>query len=468
MVIIIAGVWLMLETIKSIILDFQEMHLETGIPRRLRIKTVRGKAAVCIGVRRGGKSTYLFQEIQSLLDGGVPRQNILYMNFFDDRLHSLTKDNLGLILDAYYSIYPEKKNAETVYCFFDEIQAALGWEPFVDRLMRTEKCVVYLTGSSARMLSKEIATQMRGRALSWELFPFSFREFLDTRGGAFSSAFSNDFDAVYSRKLEGIESDSTLSTKKQLLVRKAFDDYWETGGFPEVAGLDRHLRIKIHQEYFHTILFRDLVERHDVSHPKAVTDLAHRLVDNTASQFSINRLTGYLKLLGHKVPKSAVSDYLEWFEDAYFLFTVRIFDASIARRDTNPKKVYCIDHALVTSVTSGILVNSGHLLENLVFVALRRLYSVIFYYKTRTGREVDFIVPVQDRSRMLVQVCESLADPQTRKREIRALSEAMSEQGLMEGTIVTRNEDEQMVVESGTIKVVPAWRFLLDLPDPMA
>ena len=198
------------------------------------------------------------------------------------------------------------------------------------------------------------------------------------------------------------------------------------------------------------------------------SNLAHRLVDNTASQFSINRLTGYLKSLGHKVPKSAVSDYLEWFEDAYFLFTVRIFDASIARRDTNPKKVYCIDHALVTSVASGILVNSGHLLENLVFVALRRLYSVILYYKTRTGREVDFIVPIQDRSRVLVQVCESLADPQTRKREIRALSEAMSEQGLMEGTIVTRNEDEQMVVESGTIKVVPAWRFLLDLPDPMA
>ena len=169
--------------------------------------------------------------------------------------------------------------------------------------------------------------------------------------------------------------------------------------------------------------------------------------------------------LGHKVPKSAVSDYLEWFEDAYFLFTVRICDPSLARSNTNPKKIYCIDHALVTSVSSGILVNSGHLLENLVFTALRRLHPEICYYKTRTGREVDFIVPLHGRPRMLVQVCESLAEPQTRKREIAALREAMTELGLSTGTIVTRSEDERIETEAGTIEVVPAWRFLLELPE---
>ncbi|MGB3976199.1 MAG: AAA family ATPase [bacterium] len=169
----------MIETIKSIILDFQELQQETGVPRRLHIETMRGKATVCIGVRRSGKSTYMFQIIQRLLNSGVSRHNILYLNFFDDRLHNLRHNNLGLITEAYYSLYPEKKNTEMVYCFFDEIQAASGWEPFIDRLMRTEKCEVYLTGSSAEMLSKEIATQMRGRALSWELFPFSFQEFLD-------------------------------------------------------------------------------------------------------------------------------------------------------------------------------------------------------------------------------------------------------------------------------------------------
>lgn len=434
----------MIKTIQSIILDFQEVHLDTGVSRRLLIRTVPGKATVCIGVRRSGKSTYMFQIIQRLLNNGVSIRNILYLNFFDDRLHNLKHSGLGVILDAYYSLYPEKKNSETVYCFFDEIQSVPDWEPFVDRLMRTEKCEVCLTGSSARMLSKEIATQMRGRALSWELFPFSFREFLDYKK---------------------IDITEPLSTKKRLLVRKAFDEYWETGGFPEVSGLSRNLRIRIHQEYFHTILFRDLVERHDVSHPKAVTDLAHWLIDNTGSLYSVNNLTGYLKSLGHRAPKAAVSDYLEWFEDAYFLFTVRIFDASLARSNTNPKKIYCIDHALVTSVSSGILVNTGHLLENLVFTALRRLYSDIYYYKTRTGREVDFIVPMRNRSLILVQVCGSLTEPRTRKRETAALTEAMAELGLKTGTIVTRNEEEQIKSDGGRIEVVPVWRFLLNLPE---
>jgi predicted AAA+ superfamily ATPase len=430
----------MIEVIKSIILDFQEVRFTTGVPRRLRIEVVPGKATVCVGVRRGGKSTYLFQVIQRLLDDGVPRENIFYLNFFDDRLHDLRQGGLGVITEAYYSLYPEKKNTETVYCFFDEIQAVEGWEPFVDRLMRTEQCEVYITGSSAQMLSREIATQMRGRALSWEIFPFSFREFLDYRG---------------------VESTGPLSTRKRLLVQKAFEEYWETGGFPEVAGLNRHLRIKIHQEYFRAVLFRDLIERHDVSHPKALTDLAHRLVDNTASLYSVNSLTGYLKSLGHKVPKSTVSDYLEWFEDAYFLFTVRIFDASLARSKTNPKKIYCIDHALVTSVSPGILVNFGHLLENLVFTALRRVSPDIYYCKTKGSLEVDFIAQMQDRSWMLVQVCESMAEPRTRKREVTALAETMAELGLKTGTIVTRNEEEEVRVDSGKIEVVPAWRFLL-------
>jgi len=431
-----------IDALKEIILEFQESELETGVPRSVDLKPVAGKATVCIGVRRSGKSTLMFQRMQHLLDKGIGRQNILYLNFFDDRLHGLQHDGLGVILEAYFSLYPEKKNAEQIYCFFDEIQVISGWEPFVDRLMRTEKCEVYITGSSAQMLSREIATQMRGRALSWEMFPFSFQEFL-----AFKS----------------VESQGALSTKKRLIVQKAFEAYWEAGGFPEVAGLDRPLRIKIHQEYFNAMLFRDLVERHDISHPKAVVDLAHWLIDNTASLYSINNLTGYLKALGHKAPKSAVSDYLAWFEDAYVLFTVRIFDASLARANVNPKKIYCIDHALVTSISSGILINNGHLLENMVFTALRRTTPDIFYFKCKSGREVDFIVQGPGRSRMLIQVCESLADAQTRKREVTALSEAMAELKMASGTIVTRSEDEQIQIESGKIDVVPAWRFLLNL-----
>lgn len=433
----------MIDIIKEMILDFQETELFTGVPRRVAVTPVAGKATVVIGARRSGKSTFMFQLMRKLISAGVSRQNILHLNFFDDRLHNLRHEKLGVIPEAYFSLYPEKKSSEKTFFFLDEIQVVSGWESFVDRLLRTENCEVYITGSSAQLLSREIATAMRGRALTWEMFPFSFREFLDY--------------------LE-IDSDGPLSTKKRLRIQKAFEEYWECGGFPEVAGLKRRLRVKIHQQYFNAMLFRDLVERHDISHPKAVTDLAHRLVDNTACLYSINNLTGYLKSLGHKTPKSAVSDYLEWFEDAFALFTVRIFDASLARANTNPKKIYCIDHALVTSISSGILTNSGHLLENLIFTALRRTTPDIHYYRTKKGKEVDFITGRPNDERRLVQVCESLSDKQTRQREITALTEAMAELELPVGTIVTRNEEERIQVSSGTIDVRPAWRFLLSLP----
>lgn len=432
----------MLEQLKSIILDFQELPLAPGVPRRLEVHPVSGKASICIGVRRSGKSTYLHQKMQRLTDAGVARQNILYLNFFDDRLHPLAELGLGLVLEAYFSLFPEKKGTEKIYCFFDEIQAIPNWEPFVDRVLRTENCEVWLTGSSARMLSKEIATQMRGRALSWEVFPFSFREFLDAKG---------------------LKSEGTLSTKERLLAQKAFSEYWECGGFPETLDLPTPIRVKIHQEYFHAVLFRDLVERHDIAHPRAVADLARQLMDNAASLYTINSLTGTLKAHGHKAPKSAVADYLEWFEDAYFLFTVRKYDASRNKSNASPKKIYCVDHAMVTSIASGVLVNSGHLLENLVFSALRRTAPQIFYYKTRSNKEVDFLAMGDRGERQLIQVCETLADPKTKKRELDALAEAMRELGAENALIVTRNEEDKMNVDGGMVEVLPAWRFCLTL-----
>lgn len=432
----------MINILKEIILDLQEIDFDTGVPRSIKVVPVEKKATVCIGVRRCGKSTYMYQLIQGLINDGVSRENIFYLNFFDDRLRRLQHEPLAIISEAYFSLYPEKKKDEKIYCFFDEIQVLTEWESFIDRLLRTENCEIYITGSSAQMLSKEVATQMRGRALSWEIFPFSFYEFLVANG---------------------IDYKTPLSSKKRLLIQKSFDNYFASGGFPEVIGLGKQLRIKIHQEYLGALLFRDLIERHDISHPKAITDLAHRLIDNIASLYSINKLTGYLKSLEHKVPKPAVSEYLEWFEDSYFLFTVRIFDSSLARTKTNPKKIYCIDHGLVTSTSSGILVNSGHLLENLIFVALRRVSSKIYYYKTKSGREVDFIVQKEDKTRMLIQVCEAMPDPNTYKREVTALSEAMREQAITEGIIVTRNEEKDIQVESGKITVLPAWSFLLKL-----
>lgn len=431
-----------MQLFKEIILNAQESALFTGTRRNLEVSSVEKKATIIIGVRRCGKSTLLNQMISRLISEGVSKDNILYINFFDDRLSQIKTEGLDKVIEAYFMIYPEKKLKEKIYCFFDEIQVINGWEAFIDRILRTENCEVFLTGSSAKMLSKEIGTQMRGRALSWELFPFSFSEYLDSSGNI---------------------NTLPVTTRDRIFTQKTFVDFYEQGGFPEVIRLDKPMRIRIHQEYLNSILFRDLIERYDIAHPRALVDLARQLLENVASLYTLNGLTNFLKSLGHRIPKNSVADYLAWFEDAYFLFTVRIFSASYSKSNANPKKIYCIDHAFVRSVTSGILVNSGHLLENIVFVALRRLNNSIYYYKTSMNQEVDFLMQDQQRNITLIQVCVTLVSPATRHREISALQIAMNELDLAKATIVTKEETETIVTGEGTIEVVPVWKFLLEI-----
>jgi len=431
----------MIELLKEIILENQLISVHVGTTRHLQIKVLPNKATICMGVRRCGKSTYMQQIRARMILDGVAPENILALSFFDDRLDFLHETGLGAAIEAYFLLYPMKKNVEKIYCFFDEIQVFKGWEKFVERIMRTEICEIYITGSSAKMLSTDIATEMRGRSLAWEMFPFSFHEYLDYKG---------------------ISIEKNLTSKARLLIEHGFDEYWQCGGFPETIAIEKTLRIKVHQEYLNTIVFKDIIQRHDVHHPNAIVDLAHQLLENIANMHSINSLTGYLKSLGHKLSKTLVSEYVKWLADAYFIFGVGIFNASIAENKRNPQKYYCIDSALVRSTTSGILTNSGHLLENLVFITLRRSYQKIYYYRTKSGKEVDFIVQHQDKSKTLIQVSETLKDSTTRKRELIALQEAMLEQKVQYGLIVTLREEESVKNVVGEIHVVPLWRFLLD------
>mgnify|MGYP006355789109 FL=1 len=431
----------LLEQIKQVIVDGQAHHFKDASKRTLQISVIPGKATICIGVRRCGKSTYMDHIMQNLIKDGIDRKNILHLDFFDDRLHALHHNDLDLVIKAYFSLYPNKKNSEKIYCFFDEIQEIKNWELFINRIMRTEDCQIYITGSSAKMLSKEIATAMRGRALSWEMFPYSFLEFLTAR------------EIIYDRKKK----------KNKLLAANEFNAFMEIGGFPEVTNLTRQLRIKTHQEYFNTLIFRDLIERHDIANPKSVIDLAHFLIENIASKHSINRMHGYLQALQHKVSKNTIGQYLAWFEDAYFLFQVFIYDASIKRAQANDKKIYCIDHSLVRSIASGILVNSGHLLENVIFTALRNITEKIYYYRTTKSKEVDFMVLLANGAKMLVQVCESMHEQKTYDREIAALTEAMQELKLQTSIIVTKSEEKLLGVVSGEIRVMTAWQFMLEL-----
>jgi len=429
----------MLDLLKEIILDFQNETLDTGVKRQLKYELVKGKAFVCIGVRRCGKSTLLYQIIEDLKRKGVKNENILYINFFDDRLMDIKHGNLSLISEAYYSIFPDKKGTERIYCFFDEIQEAENWEPFVDRMLRAEKCDIFISGSSAKMLSKELATQMRGRSISWELFPFSFKEYADYK------------KIDYKR----------LTSKKRLLLKKCFSEYLEKGGFPEIRNVSTKVRIKIHQEYYKTILHRDVIERYNALHPQAVIRAGYRLISTAGSLYSINRITSYLKSMGYKTSKGFVSSCIDWFEDAYFLFSVKIFSQSASIQNVNAKKIYCIDHSLITSVTPGFSQNIGHLLENIVFLHLRRQAENLFYYRTSKGKEIDFVwLDVQD-TKHLVQVCSSLNETSTRKREIPSLFQAMDELNLKESIIISLEEDDFIEKEGKKISVIPAWKYLI-------
>ncbi|MDR2337266.1 MAG: ATP-binding protein [Deltaproteobacteria bacterium] len=429
----------MLEILKTIILDFQVNNFEVGIPRKIIFEKISKKASIFIGVRRSGKSYFLNQIIDNLLRTGVPKTNILYFDFFDDRLSFFNKDNLQLILDAYFQLYPLNQKSQ-VYYFFDEIQVVDGWESFVNRLLQNGNNEVYITGSSSKMLSKEIATQMRGRSLSWEIFPFSFAEFC--------------FDLELNEK-------SASSSQEKYLLQNKLEEYLIQGGFPEVLNVSDKLRLKIHQEYLETILFRDIIERHNSDNPQAIYKLAVHLINNISSLYSINNLVNYLSSIGFKVSKQFVGEVITWFHDAYFLFPVKLFSTSLNKQNVNPKKIYCIDHSFVSSISTSFNSNFGSKIENLVFIHLCRNFQKINYYKTKNGKEVDFIVSDKLNDIKLIQVCDSVSNEKTLERETSALFDAMTEMGLKKSSLITRNEEKIIKKDAKEITIIPLWKFLI-------
>ena len=205
---------------------------------------------------------------------------------------------------------------------------------------------------------------------------------------------------------------------------------------------------------------RDIIERFDVIHPQAIIQAAFRLITNISNLYSLNRITDYLKTLGFKISKDFVSSAIDWFEDVYFLFSVKLYSSSIVKQNINLKKIYCVDHGLVSSVDPGIKEKQGYILENIVFSYLRIKTDNIFYYRTKGGKEIDFLITLE-RRKYLIQVCYNLKNKKTISREIGALWEALSETGITKGIIVT-NDDEKVVEESGKkIMVIPTWKFLI-------
>lgn len=407
-------------------------------PRDKKIPSIADVVSICIGVRRCGKSTLMESVILRLLEEGVSRDNIVCINFSDDRLLGLQSGGWDAFFSAYYSRFPEKRSRETVYFFFDEIQQYPHWELFVERLRREENCRIFITGSSANLLAHEVGTELRGRTLSTELFPFSFREFM-VRCGV---------------------SPQGRGTTHRMQVLKAWERFCTEGGFPAVYALPDEARKMLHREYLNALMLRDVIERYKVTQPLALRHLINRMVNGIGTLFSYRKIGEELKALGFAVNREMVAQYLQWLEDAYFLFTIPVYSASVARQARELRKVYCVDHAMANTLSNGVLKNRGQMLENMVFVHLRRHTPQVFYYKTKNAYEVDFIAVFPEGEKMLVQVCADMSAPDTRKRELRALQAAMAESGLRRAFIVTDGAPESISAAEGEIELTPATQFL--------
>lgn len=411
--------------------------------RDAALPAIPGKVHAVIGMRRVGKTTYL-RQLQSQWRASVEPARVVYLNFEDDRLAGLPLEQLGMLLEEYYRSYPEWRGRETVWWLLDEIQVVNGWERFVRRLMDTERIEVVVSGSSARMLSREVHTSLRGRGTETVIRPFSFREFLRHRG----------------EEPEG--KARALTSAKRSRVERFFGEYLAVGGFPEAQGLTAGLRVDLLQGYVDTVLFRDVVERRGVTQVAALRWLTRQCLKNPTGSFSVHRLHQDLKAQGLGVAKDALHAMVGHLEDAFLLRCVPLATESERRRNSNPRKIYPVDTGMIGAFDRTGRSNVGHALETVVLHELDRRQTEVGYVRTGTGHEVDFLARFHGGREELIQVCADTGAAETRERELRALEEALREHPRATPKLLVLNFEQLAVKVSRGVTVQAAYQWLLD------
>ena len=432
-----------LQAVQEKLADSAVMNFPRLTRREADGSLVPGKARAVIGMRRAGKTSFLFQCLADRLAGGTAREKLVYFNFEDERLAGIEAADLGMVFDAYYRAYPSFRQKETVTWCLDEIQVVTGWEAFVRRVLDSEKVEVFLSGSSARMLSREVATSMRGRALETVITPFSFREFCAARGEAVAG--------------------EILSAASRSRIEACFDSYLQIGRFPEsLAVSTERQRVELLQGYVDSVLFRDVAERHNIGNLVALRSFARQLLRRAATLCSVSKLYSDFKSRGIGVSKETLLRYLEHFEDAFLLFTLPLAAESERRRQVNPRKLYLVDHGLAHAFSASGGLNRGHLIENIVACEFQRHSRDLAYVKTAGGGEVDFLATRYDGSRTLAQVASDLTDRGTFDREIQSLVEAVEDFPDARRVLLCETSPPRGGSIPKGIEVIPVWRWLLD------
>ncbi len=409
-------------TLKRIILENQEFIKSVKpLPRDYHVEA---KASyVFVGPRRAGKTWFMYSLIHSKIAGGMDWSQILYINFEDERLYELHAEELDLLIESHKELFAAKP-----VCFFDEIQNIEGWEMFVRRLA-DQGHQLYLTGSNATMLSREMATTLGGRFIVREIHPLSFREFLRFNDVALQPNFA--------------------FSEQRIELRTHFENYLYYGGFPET------LRFENKKEYlsnlFQTVFYGDIVARYKIRNDFALKLMIKKLAESVHDETSFSRIRNIIQSVGVKIGTATLIEYFRYLEDSYFMFSLTNVRAKITSRESK-KKYYFVDNGLLSLF---LLNPETILLENAVFVELRRRYGSEFFY-FRDKREVDFYVPGEQT---LIQVSYAFGDIETRKRELDALAKAAKVVETKRQLVLTLDREEEI---DDAARVMPVWKWALD------
>ena len=422
----------MKEILKQIIKENEEIDFK---PIKRDIKIFEIDKIVClVGPRRVGKTYLLYQKINELKKNNSP---FLFINFEDERLINFKVENFNDILDSYFELYSNLKN-DKINLFFDEIQYITNWEFFIKRIYETKKYNIFITGSSSKLLSKEISTSLRGRSYPLYIFPLCFREFL---------TFKNIT----------LEKDFFYSTKRHI-IKSLFLEYLNYGGFPEISNTAH--KKEIIKTYLDLTIYKDLVDRYKIRNTFVLNYLINILISNVSKEFSINSCYKILKK-DMKVSRDTIIEYVSFLEDINLIFFVKKFNYSLKNQELTNKKVYLIDNGFKSLISFKFSEDFGRQLENIVFLHYKRksIYE-IFYHKKKF--ECDFLLKEKDKIVKAVQVTKSL-NYENEKREVMGLVEASNEYNLKEGLLLTYEDDERDFVKEGVkIKVRQVWKYLLE------
>lgn len=420
------------QILKSIILERQREAVNAVIVQRDQFFE-RNTNYVLVGVRRAGKSYLLYQDIQnSIQKGEINEDGFLYINFEDERLGDMQATNLGVLLDCYHELF----NFEKPFIYLDEVQQVEGWEKFVRRLA-DQKYKVMVTGSNAKMLSREIAGALGGRFIPREIYPFSFSEYLRYQNITLHKNW------VY---------DIPLKTQ----VVRLLDDYFYFGGFSECFG-QQNKREWLNALY-QKILIGDIVIRNRIRSPRVFRLLARKIAESVMQPVSQNRLLHIVKSAGDTISYPALCDYLDYMEDAYVTFSIPNLASPLTEQMTTMKRYFVDNGILNLFMTYG----DSKLLENLVAIHLNRLFrntqeeNRLFYYNKNV--EVDFCIP---EIHTAIQVSYSLSDDETFRREVSALQSFLRVYPDYRGIIITFN-DERLMEENNNIEIIPVWKWMLE------